>query len=85
MCNARSFLQLPCPEPGVDNVDGKVHYNRCMADCSTLSVLNEKLAFRTNYANGAMGRANEYLRGIMVGLDQLKVVHKYSGSPLRMQ
>jgi hypothetical protein len=62
MANARCYLQLPAA-PGEEHEDGKVHYNRCMADASTLSVLNEKLAFRGNYANGAMGRANEYLRG----------------------
>jgi hypothetical protein len=86
--NARSFLQLPPPSPGEDHPDGIVHYNRCMADASTLSYLNEKLAFRAkcvcvmrcvcrtaradaswlctrSYANGAMGRANEYLRGAL--------------------
>ena len=46
MANARSFLQLPAPSPGEDHPDGVVHYNRCMADASTLSYLNEKLAFR---------------------------------------
>jgi hypothetical protein len=46
MANARSFLQLPAPSPGEDHPDGVVHYNRCMVDASTLSYLNEKLAFR---------------------------------------
>ena len=85
MANARSYLQSPSELPNDESEDAKVYYNRCMCDVSTLSVINEKLAFKTNYANGAMNRANEYLRGLMVGLDQLRVVRKYSGSPLRMQ
>ena len=105
MRNVRSYLQLERPSVDKEHEEGVVHYNRCIADFSSLSVLNERLAFRANYANGAMNRANEYLRGmragpalrgdaradarfaavLIVGLDQLRVVHRYSGSPLRMQ
>ena len=114
MRNVRSYLMLERPSPEVEHDEGVIYYNRCVADFSSLSVLNERLSFRANYANGAMNRANEYLRGarpplrsksspkspvapsafadtaalpsvLIVGLDQLRVVHRYSGSPLRMQ
>ena len=85
MHNVRCYLQLERPSPDKEHDEGVVYYNRCIADFSSLSVLNERLQFRANYANGAMNRANEYLRVLIVGLDQLRVVHRYSGSPLRMQ
>lgn len=108
MRNVRLYLMLERPSPDTEHDEGVIHYNRCIVDFSSLSVLNERLAFRANYANGAMNRANEYLRGacriagrsctvaaltrschsapvLIVGLDQLRVVHRYSGSPMRMQ
>ena len=105
MRNVRCYLQLERPSPDKEHNEGVVYYNRCISDFSSLSVLKERLQFRANYANGAMNRANEYLRGarqlanaapparadaplfpaLIVGLDQLRVVHRYSGSPMRMQ
>ena len=85
LVNVRQYLALPATEPGgEDGLEGQVFYNRCLTDLSTISVLNERLAFRPNYANGAMGRVNEYLRVLMAGFDSLRVVHRYYGSPLRL-
>jgi hypothetical protein len=63
MRNVRLYLMLERASPDTEHEEGVIHYNRCIVDFSSLSVLNERLAFRANYANGAMNRANEYLRG----------------------
>ena len=63
MRNVRCYLMLERPSPDTEHDEGVIYYNRCVADFSSLSVLNERLSFRANYANGAMNRANEYLRG----------------------
>ncbi len=61
--NVRSYLVTPSAHPGQDDPTAKIYYNRALVAFSTLSVLNEKLLFKQNLANGGMGRANEYLRG----------------------
>jgi|APGre2960657444_1045066.scaffolds.fasta_scaffold01628_5 hypothetical protein len=60
--SVRSYLVTPSAHPGQDDPTAKIYYNRALVAFSTLSVLNEKLLFKQNLANGGMGRVNEYLR-----------------------
>ena len=66
-------------EPGAASVLG-----RALTCLSTLSVLNEQLVFRQNYANGGMGRANEYLRQITTNFEQICSIKRYQSTPRRL-
>jgi hypothetical protein len=57
---------------------------RILVCFSTLSVCNERLTWKANYANGGMGRANEYLRALMLHFEQVRAVKKYEAAPVRL-
>lgn len=86
MCSVRSYLTTEQGDsPGKETPVTQVYLNRILVSHSTLSVLNEKLVFKGNQANGGIGRVDEYRRALMLGFEQLRALRQYQSSPVRMQ
>lgn len=86
LCSARGYLTAEHPgRAGVESPESHVWLNRIAVAHSTLSVLNEKLVFKGNQANGCIGRVDEYRRVLMLGFEQLRALRTYQSSPVRMQ
>jgi hypothetical protein len=66
MCNVRSYLTADHEGAGTETDESRVYLNRVLVAHSTLSVLNEKLVFKGNQANGGIGRVDEYRRGALM-------------------
>jgi hypothetical protein len=86
LCSARGYLSAEHQgRAGSETEESQVYLNRIAVAHSTLSVLNEKLVFKGNQANGCIGRVDEYRRVLMLGFEQLRALRSYQSSPVRMQ
>jgi len=82
--NVRSYLQHKLTTNHEEDATSSALLARVLVCFSTLSSLNERLQFKANMANGGMGRANEYLRIMMLAFEQLRAVKKYDVAPVKL-
>lgn len=82
--NIKLYVEHKATTPHEEDGPSTAYFHRVLICFSTLSRLNERLLFKQNMANFGHTRANEYLRIVMLGFEQIRSIKKYESSPVRL-